>query len=1006
MNRPLSRSVLCVVTAALFINSARLLRAEGVAPDPGTNLPDLTVSGFQADMDWVSATTGSPVFLEALQIELRAIAALTGARIFVVRPLPGVNYLLLHCTPSHPVATSANMRGAPPEALRTTEAFRDVVDRVRCAVRDLPFVEFCAYNPVDIQGPRPLSWEAGIPRPEPRPFPEVVPGELVVGLRGGPVPFLRVRAGFAAGNEAWEGRVQARFSRLSPDGSARTGATALRSVFFRNGSAEAAVGFLTGPGSAVITVEIDPDNQVRESDETNNVLRTAVDVPPVLFRLSAEAPSTTAGGANTPAVRGVLEIANFGDDPVRFPVLSVNFRLDGAPVRVTWHIETVAETRGTEPDATEAPGVSVPPGAALPLPYSLDGPVAAGEHLLEADLDTFNLHCKARFRTGPPPPFVNLTPLPAGAGAAAVRVEASPGDPNIRILLENQAWNAFSDVPLLAEVEIVPAPVMTGAGNGLFRLWDLEIVLHGRRDLSESASRVQALAERLVREWYVEDAWPLSTPVQLGNGPERDLPLADFLPGLQLEWRVAVRLDRQAPPRSLLRVKLPVERVMDTAVPVDESVLPPLPVVVEFTAEPLPPPAPREGESVPASFLYRAAIPLFHVGRLPAIGFLPLRADTEMRILAAVDPENRIPEFDEQDNVCQVPSCPGQGKAEFHAEAFVHWTASDGTLLPNLALTVFGTLDNKSNTPVVLEFPTSLQMDFSWGDRYRWSDGRVFLEMLTTVEVPAGEQHTWEISVPLREVWQAVAPVNSGPDRSRMLPSLTLQVELVGTRYRDEARARLPGNTPILDADGDLLPDAWEDAFLADLSGPGAATAGGDADGDGWDNLLEFLHGTDPTNPDNLPDGRLFRLHLFPGWNLISLPVAPEESESHALFGDAVLGDIWKWVASPDAPGGEYRPTDRVEPHAAYWVFARREADLRIPGALHQAARLQLRPGWTLSGAGGPVRLSSITRARLTVWRWDAEHQRYEPVPDGLMQEGAGYWISTQQTVDLNLTGQ
>ncbi|NOY82343.1 MAG: hypothetical protein GXP31_15190 [Kiritimatiellaeota bacterium] len=996
MNRPLSRSVLCLVAAALFF-PVRPLRANGA--DPETNLPDLTVSGVLADTDWVSATTESPAFVEALQIELRAIAAATEARIFVVRSLPGVNYLLLHCTPDRPSAAAAAPRGTPPETLGTTEAFRNVVERVRRAVRDLSFVEFCAYNPVDIQGPQPLSWMADSPRPESRPFPEVVPGELVVGLRGGVVPLVRVHAVFTAGNDAWAGRVQARFSRLSPDGSTRAGVAALRPVFFRNGSAEAAVGFLASPGAAAFAVEIDPDDQVHESDETNNVLRTAVDVPPVLFRLSAEAAPTSAGGANAAAVRGVLEIGNFGNGPVRFLYRSVSFRLDGASVRVVWHVDTAH-------DAAQAPGISVPPGAVLPLPFSLDGPVASGDHLLEADLDSFNLHCKARFRTGPPPPAVNLTPLPADANATAVRVEPSTGDPNIRILLENDAWNAFSDVPLLAEVEIVPAPVMANADNGLFRLWDLEIVLRGRRDLSNSGPRVQALAERLAREWYVEDAWPLPAPILIEDEPERGLHFSDFLPGLQREWRVAVRLDREAPPRSLLRVKLPVERIMDTTVNVEGSILPPLPVVVEFAAELLPPPVPRDGEGIPASFFYRAATPLFHVGRLPAIGFLPLRTDTDMRILAAVDPENRIPESDEEDNKCEVPADPGPGKAEFRAEAFVHWTAPDTALLPNLELTVVGTLNNNSDAPVVLEFPTSLQMDFSWDDRYRWSSGRFFLEMLTTVEVPAGEQHTWEISVPLRELWRAVVPANPAPDGSRMLPTLNLLVELVGTQYRDEVRARLPGNAPALDADGDLLPDAWADAFLGDSDAPGSETAEEDADGDGWDNLFEFLHGTDPINPDDLPDGRLFRLRLLPGWNLISLPVAPEQPEPDALFGDAVLGDIWKWVASSDAPGGEYRPTDRIEPHAAYWVFARREVDLRIPGAPHQTARLRLRPGWTLSGAGGPVRLNSITRARLTVWRWDAEHQRYEPVPDGLMEEGAGYWISAPETVDLNLTGQ
>lgn len=69
---------------------------------------------------------------------------------------------------------------------------------------------------------------------------------------------------------------------------------------------------------------------------------------------------------------------------------------------------------------------------------------------------------------------------------------------------------------------------------------------------------------------------------------------------------------------------------------------------------------------------------------------------------------------------------------------------------------------------------------------------------------------------------------------------------------------------PLVDVDGDLLPDAWECVFLA-----GDGNPAGDLDGDGISNLQEYLDGTDPG--DNVYKA-IAVVNLSPPFIDISLP--------------------------------------------------------------------------------------------------------------------------------------
>jgi hypothetical protein len=87
------------------------------------------------------------------------------------------------------------------------------------------------------------------------------------------------------------------------------------------------------------------------------------------------------------------------------------------------------------------------------------------------------------------------------------------------------------------------------------------------------------------------------------------------------------------------------------------------------------------------------------------------------------------------------------------------------------------------------------------------------------------------------------------------------------------AGSPLPAVTRVridTDDDDDGMPDAWEITHGLDPLTDDSAL---DPDGDGHTNLKEYQAGSDPRDPDSRPVQ--VTLHLFPGFNLIGIPVNP-----------------------------------------------------------------------------------------------------------------------------------
>lgn len=92
--------------------------------------------------------------------------------------------------------------------------------------------------------------------------------------------------------------------------------------------------------------------------------------------------------------------------------------------------------------------------------------------------------------------------------------------------------------------------------------------------------------------------------------------------------------------------------------------------------------------------------------------------------------------------------------------------------------------------------------------------------------------------------WQAVVRFG-GPFYDACCPA---PVEGSAASMRSVAGSAFP--PPYEDRDDDLLPDAWERATGCDPTAPDALV---DMDGDGFNNLEEFVHGTDPADASSVP---------------------------------------------------------------------------------------------------------------------------------------------------------
>ncbi|KXA97739.1 hypothetical protein AKJ39_03020 [candidate division MSBL1 archaeon SCGC-AAA259J03] len=165
-----------------------------------------------------------------------------------------------------------------------------------------------------------------------------------------------------------------------------------------------------------------------------------------------------------------------------------------------------------------------------------------------------------------------------------------------------------------------------------------------------------------------------------------------------------------------------------------------------------------------------------------------------------------------------------------------------------------------------------------------------------------------------------------------------------------------------------------------------------------------------------------YEITLEKGWNLISLPIIPENTATEAVlsgFGDAVdnVVSVWgydaldgQWMTyTPGVPTPPTFPSLRVmEDGKAYWVKMEETATLEIEGREMPVGgggvippTYVLRTGWNLVGFTGVTQktrdayLGMVEEqvTGMTVFGYDTDKGLYTVRPSTMLTPGQGYWV-------------
>jgi len=136
-----------------------------------------------------------------------------------------------------------------------------------------------------------------------------------------------------------------------------------------------------------------------------------------------------------------------------------------------------------------------------------------------------------------------------------------------------------------------------------------------------------------------------------------------------------------------------------------------------------------------------------------------------------------------------------------------------------------------------------------------------------------------------------------------------------------------------------------------------------------------------------------FVLNLGQQWNLISLPLTPDETTRPMLI-NAAFDNVLRWY-----DGNDYQTTDTPTTRVGYWILVDNADTLNLVGPRDPATNIILQPGWNLVGPTFNAQLPTGAPIVGTIWGWTGGTYNVASQLD----EGKGYWIYSPNGGEIQL---